>query len=101
MTTATANTFNEKAKSKFFRFENNNDLVTTDIPLIGYSHVGTHVYITEGKELHKDPSLWLLFRDAIHGIVNYVGQIIDIFGDHNMNKYLSAVRNWDSSFNFK
>ena len=96
MTTATANKFNQKAKSKFFRFHNNNDLVTR-VParLIGYSHVGLKVHITEDIKLHLEPGFWLRFLDGIKGTVNDLGEIgIDGVKDHFMEKYLSAVRKW-------
>ena len=97
MTTATAREFNGKAKSKFFRFQNNNDLVTrTPAWLMGYRHVGIYVHITEDMKLHREPVFWLRFLDSIDGAVDDLRQIgIDGVKDHDMEEYLSAVSKWE------
>ncbi len=97
MTLATSRIFNADAGSKFFRFQNNNDIVTR-IParLMGYSHVGSYLYISEEKTLHRDPGFWLRFLDSIDGIVSEIGEIgLDGIQDHGMENYLNAVAKWD------
>lgn len=100
MTLATARIFNVEAKSKFFRFQNNNDIVTR-IParLMGYSHVGSYLYISEEKKLYNDPGFWLRFLDSIDGVVSDFGnKKLDAIADHNMDNYLEAVNKWDCDF---
>ncbi|MEM1170857.1 MAG: lipase family protein [Cyanobacteria bacterium P01_H01_bin.35] len=94
---ATARLFNIEAKSRFFRFHNNNDLVTRfPTRLMGYSHVGTYIYISEQIELHLEPGFWFRFLDSIDGAANDLFRLgIDGVNDHSMDKYLSAVKNWD------
>ena len=96
MNHATARIFNVEAKSKFFRFQNNNDLVTrAPARLMGYSHVGTYLHITEDKVLHPEPGFWLRFLDAIDGAVEALKEKgIDGVEDHKMQDYLSAVHRW-------
>ncbi len=97
LTTATARVFNVEAKSKFFRFQNNNDLVSR-VParLMGYSHVGTYVHITEDMKLYLEPGLWLRFLDAIDGAVSDLHKIgIDGVKDHSMEDYFAAVSKWE------
>jgi triacylglycerol lipase len=100
MTLATARIFNVEAKSKFFRFQNNNDIVTR-IParLMGYSHVGSYLYISEEKKLHNDPGFWLRFLDSIDGVVSDIGEKgLDGIADHDMGNYLEAVTDWKCEF---
>lgn len=100
MTLATARIFNVEAKSKFFRFQNNNDIVTR-VParLMGYSHVGSYLYISEEQTLHTDPGFWLRFLDSIDGIINDIGEKgIDGIEDHGMDHYFSAIKKWDCKF---
>jgi len=96
----TARIFNNECKSRFFRFQNNNDLVTR-VParFMGYSHVGSLIYISEEKELHDDPGFWFRFLDSIDGAFEAVLESgIDAVEDHDMNKYLAAVNSWDCQF---
>ena len=93
----TARVFNAEAKSRFFRFHNNNDIITR-VPsrTAGYSHVGTCVYVTQEITLHVDPGFWFRFVDGIDGVVNDISKLsIDFIADHDMGKYLSAVKSWN------
>jgi predicted lipase len=59
MTHNTARIINGKAENRFFRFQNNNDMVTrAPARAAGYSHVGSFVYISEDKSLHNDIGWW-------------------------------------------
>ncbi len=92
-----ARIFNAEAGSRCFRFQNNNDLVTR-VPsrLMGYSHVGSCLYISEEKNIHSDPGFWFKFLDSIDGAVESISESgIDAVEDHGMNHYFAAVKNWD------
>ncbi|MEH6627013.1 MAG: lipase family protein [Motiliproteus sp.] len=92
-----ARIFNAEAAQRYHRFQNNNDLVTR-IPsrLMGYSHVGSYLYISEEKTIHADPGFWFRFLDSIDGAVESVMESgIDAIEDHSMDRYLAAVKRWD------
>lgn len=97
MTTATARIFNTEAKGKVFRFQNNNDLVTrAPARLMGYSHVGTYIHITDDGTLCLEPGLWLRFLDAVDGAVDDLRERgLDGIKDHSMASYLTAVTQWN------
>ena len=91
-----ARVFNAEARERFFRFQNNNDLVSR-IParLMGYSHVGNCIYISEENELCGSPGFWFKFLDAIDGAVSAFGKKgLDGIQDHAMENYLNAIVNW-------
>ncbi len=92
--------FNVEAKERFFRFQNNNDIVTR-IPsrLMGYSHVGTYLYISEKGTLYDDPGFWFRFLDGVGGAIEAIKECtIDAIDDHNMQHYVDAVRMWRCDF---
>ncbi|NOQ35025.1 MAG: DUF2974 domain-containing protein [Methylococcaceae bacterium] len=97
MTKETSYIFDIEAKSRFFRFQNNNDLVTR-VParLMGYSHVGSSVYISEEGGIYTDPGFWFRFLDSIDGAMEAIAdRKIDAIEDHDMKHYIKAVKNWD------
>jgi len=91
-----ARIFNVEAGRRLFRFQNNNDIVTR-VParVMGYSHVGTFVYISEKGEISNDPGWWYRFLDQVTGAVSDLGDIgIDGVTDHDVANYLHAIQEW-------
>ena len=91
-----ARTFNIEAKDRFFRFQNNNDIVTrAPARIMGYSHVGQYIYITSDGELDRDIGTWFRFIDMVKGAVDDLGEIgLDAIDDHGMDRYLAAIEAW-------
>jgi triacylglycerol lipase len=97
MTLETARIFNSEAKDRFFRFQNNGDIVTR-VPsrLMGYSHVGTCLYIAQDKQIHDDIGFWFRFLDTLEGAVEAaIDTRLDAVEDHAMSDYLSAILAWN------
>lgn len=89
-----ARNFNVEAKSRFFRFQNNNDIVTR-IPqrLMGYSHVGTFLYINTNQEIDTDIAWWYRFVDSFAGVLEALGeQGLDSVQDHAIGDYVKALQ---------
>ncbi|MFZ0408495.1 MAG: lipase family protein [Cyanobium sp.] len=97
VTRDTARVYNVEANSKTYRFQNNNDIVTrAPARVMGYSHVGTFLYISQQRQIHQDPGRWLQFLDSASGAMESLKERgIDAVEDHGMNYYLDAVRTWD------
>ena len=96
MSRETVRIFNAECKGRFFRFQNNNDIVTR-IParLMGYGHVGECIYIDESGDLHNDPGFWFKFLDTVEGAADAIGKEgWDCVEDHDMADYLSAIKKW-------
>lgn len=96
MTRSTAKMLDSMCKGQFFRFENNNDIVTK-VPsrFTGYSHVGTHLYISEEKKITLNPGLRYIVMDYVDGFFSALSQPgFDGIQDHDMNNYLSAIKDW-------
>lgn len=89
--------YNVEAKGKTFRFQNNNDIVTrAPARIMGYTHVGTFLYISQQRQIHQDPGLWLQFLDSVDGAMESIKESgIDAVEDHGMKHYLEAVRKWN------
>ena len=98
----TCHIFNMEAKDRYYRFQNNNDIVSRVPPRnpvlpasYGYRHVGQCVYISEEGKLHSSPSFWFKFLDAIDGMVEARKQKgIDFIEDHKIKNYLMAIEDW-------
>jgi predicted lipase len=92
----TARIFNSEGKSRYFRFHNNNDLVTR-IParFMGYSHIGTYLYISQEKMIHEEAGFWFRFVDYVDGAFEACKEKgIDGIEDHDICKYLAAIEDW-------
>ena len=93
--------FNAEAKGLFYRFQNNNDLVSR-IParVMGYSHVGQCIYISEEKKLYSSPSWWFKFLDKLDGAVTAIKEKgFDGLEDHDIVDYVMAIEDWKDSGN--
>lgn len=88
-----ARTFNVEAKNKVFRFQNNADIVTR-VParIMGYSHVGSFVYISEDGTLSTDIGFWQRFMDTIKGVIADIGDKgLDAIKDHSIDDYIKGI----------
>jgi len=99
MTLDTARIFNVEARQRFHRFQNNCDIVTR-LParVMGYSHVGSCLYIAQGGRIHDDVGFWFRFLDTVKANLAELGDLrLEGVEDHNIEDYLKAIRAWDFS----
>ncbi|MEM1135680.1 MAG: lipase family protein [Bacteroidota bacterium] len=92
---AFAEKFNIRFKNRTFRIVNNSDIVTR-VPMrsLGYSHIGTHIYLDNEEALHIDKNLtwWFGFTDRIKGrIETFKNTGFDDVSDHAMDNYLGIL----------
>ena len=97
LTRDTARIFNAECKSRYFRFHNNNDIVTrAPARLMGYSHIGRYLYISSEQQIHQEAGFWFKFIDYVDGAVSaLLEEGIDLVEDHDIDKYLAAIERWD------
>jgi triacylglycerol lipase len=97
VTAETADILNIRARNRYYRFQNNNDVVTRmPARMMGYSHVGTYMHILQDKTIVNDPGLWLQFLDMKDGIIDDIrDKDFATFEDHMMEDYLFAINQWD------
>ena len=63
---------------------------------MGYSHIGSYLYISEEKEIHPEAGFWFRFLDYVDGAVDSLSQRgLDVIEDHDVEQYLAAVQQWD------
>ena len=97
----TAQYLNNECGRRYFRFQNNEDLVTR-VParVMGYSHVGSCRYIDADGEIQTDPGFWYRFLDVVDGALDRCtdliqeGQGTGLIGDHDIDQYIRHIRNW-------
>ena len=90
--------FREAFRPKFYRFRNNNDIVTRQPPeFIGYTHVGHLNYFDrKGNHVHGF-SRWYMFKQYVIGmLVGLKNFEIDSFWDHSSVKYHKLCKKFNS-----
>ena len=98
LTEESATKFDSFKRAHFYRFQNNNDIVSR-VPARagGYKHVGDCVYINLDGEITFDPGLWYRFVDTVEGAVDTIKDhglksITQLAADHKIPRYEEAVR---------
>jgi hypothetical protein len=97
LTRETAQIFNMECKDRYYRFHNNNDIVTR-VParIMGYSHVGSYLYISQEKQISREAGFWFRFLDYIDGALDaFMEKGFDGIEDHDIKDYLAAISAWD------
>jgi hypothetical protein len=63
---------------------------------MGYSHIGSYLYISQEQELYRESGFWFRFVDFVDGALSAIKEKgIDAVEDHDVGKYLSAVETWN------
>jgi triacylglycerol lipase len=91
--------FREAFRPKFYRFRNNNDIVTRQPPeFIGYTHIGHLNYFDrKGNHVHGF-SRWYMFKQYLIGmLVGLKNFEIDSFWDHSSVKYHKLCKKFNST----
>ena len=96
VTRETARLINSEAGGRYYRFQNNMDVVSR-IParISGYSHAGKNLYITNEGDIESDPGFWFKFVDTITDIKERL-DVKEMLTDHSMADYLSAIEKFDA-----
>ena len=78
---------------EYYRFVNNNDIVTTVPPHIDYTHVGELHYITYSGTM-GDCSQWARIRDKFKGYAKAFQkfQFFNGLYDHSINLYVDKLK---------
>lgn len=86
--------FNAEAKGRYFRFQNNNDVVSR-VPqrAAGYTHIGTFIYIDNDQDLTVDAGAWFMFEDRVDGLKEFTREKAagGFFRDHDISEYIEAI----------
>lgn len=74
---------------RYFRFVNNNDIVTrVRAWLCGYRHGGNRLYFDSAGRLRDSISLWQQVMDGVSGVTGSVGDLgVDAIRDHSQDEY--------------
>lgn len=88
-----ARIMNVEAKSRIYRFHNHNDIVPR-MPqrVMGYSHLGTFIYIDKNQKLSNNVNWWYQFTDSISGTWEVIREEgLDYIRDHDRKNYVAAL----------
>jgi triacylglycerol lipase len=84
--------------STYFRYINNNDIVTRVPPrLLGYWHGGRTEYLDSDGVLHDDPAWWQIFLDRVEVGMDVLRRMqqkqiqIEFIRDHAIAEYIAAI----------
>ncbi|MEY3786555.1 MAG: hypothetical protein RLZ75_762 [Pseudomonadota bacterium] len=80
-------------KHRYFRFVNNNDIVTRLPTRLGsYNHAGSVLFFDSAGKLHDDISYWYTFLESIKGSFEDKLDLIPAFAEnHLMTRYLENI----------
>lgn len=106
---ATAQFMNKECGDRFYRFQNNQDIVTR-VPsrLMGYSHVGRCLYIDADGAIHSDSGFWFRFLDFVDGAFDALREKLrevksteGIIDDHVIDRYVERMQLWEQGESLK